>query len=223
MKWSEIYQKELFLAPECYKECSGYCCNNFFGKYYKILDKESVVLPMIDDEYEEYKKRGGIKNVKEKRYEIKVKDKKFVFYLLSCKEKGLCNPHSNRPFICRIYPYLPKVNEKGEIIGFNYASIMDIFYSSKEKHNCPLVRKDYIKEEIKKNLPKLSAKMIFALILVDEVFKEIKKFLPEYIDQNDKKKFISKFEMVILSGKIFKNIDIVSIYEKVKQYHGEFL
>jgi hypothetical protein len=122
-----------------------------------------------------------------------------------------------------VYPYLPKVNIKGEIIGFNYASIMDIFYSSKEKHNCPLVRKDYIQEEIKKNMPKLSPKMIFALMLVDELFKEIKKHIPEHIDTTDTAKFILKFEMLILSGKIFKNIDVVSIYEQVKKIHGEFL
>ncbi len=221
--WSEIYQKELFLAPNCYKECDGYCCNNFFGKYYNILDKDSVILPMIDEEYEEYKKRGGIKNITEKKYEIKIKDKKFVFYLLGCKEKGLCNPHSNRPFICRVYPYLPKVNIKGEIIGFNYASMMDIFYSSKKTHKCPLVTKDYIQQSIKQNLPKLTPKMIFALILIDEVFKEIKKFIPEYIDKSDIQKFITKFEMLMLSSKVFKNINIEKIYEEVKKEYGEFL
>jgi Fe-S-cluster containining protein len=228
MNWSEIYDKELFLAPNCYLTCNGYCCNNFFGKYYSILDKESVILPMVDDEYQEYKKRGGIKNVNAKRYSIKIEDKEFVFYLLSCKEKGLCNPHQNRPLICKIYPYIPKVDTNGKIIDFNFASLMDIFYSFDEVHSCTLVKKeaDRIKSDITRNLPKLDGKITFALILIDEAIKNIKKYLPQKIDtlsQNEQKKFIKKFEMLMLSGKAFKEIDIQKLYEKVKNHYGEFL
>jgi len=229
MNWDKIYKQEFFNAPNCYKECDSYCCNNFFGKYYNFLDKDAVIIPMLDDEYKVYKKRGGIKNIKEKKYKIEVTSNRFLtFYLLSCKEKGLCNPHSNRPFICRIYPYIPKVDYNSNIIGYNYASFMDIFYSNSIKHNCPLVAKDEnkIKEQIENNLPKFDPKMIFVLTLIDEVIKHIKKYLPENIDKLDienQKKFIAKFEMLMLSGKAFKEVDIGKIYKDISKIYGEFL
>jgi len=227
MNWNKIYKEELFTAKNCYLECGGYCCNNFFGQYYSILDKNNVVLPMSDDEYNEYKKHK-VDNLKEKKYQIKIKDKEFIFYLLFCNEKGLCNPHQNRPLICKIYPYIPKVNLEGEVIGFNYASFMDLFYSAKDKHNCPLVFKDEkrIQDEIIKNLPKLDAKMIFIFILLDKVMEKLKSYFPTNIDklnQTELKKFILKFEMLLLTGKVFKKINIEEIYEDVKNIYGDFL
>jgi Fe-S-cluster containining protein len=220
MDWSKLYEKELFRADNCYLKCDSYCCNNFFGKYYNFLDKDSVVLPLIDEEYEIYKKRGGIKNIKEKKYELNIGEKKFIFFLLYCKEKGLCKPHTNRPFICRTYPFLPKVNEYGEIIGFNYASLFDIFFN-KENHNCPLVKDKKIYNEWKQNLPEFSPKMIFALMLLDALIEELKKLDLNFSESM--KQSVNKLELILLSGKVFKKIDVTKIYEKVKKVYGEFL
>jgi Fe-S-cluster containining protein len=229
MNWREIYETEFFQAPGCYLECGGYCCNNFFGKYYRFLDSESVVLPLIDDEYEIYRKRGGIENVDAKKYEIEVKPrKKLVFYLLHCREKGLCKPHTNRPLICRIYPYLPKLDDWGKGVGWQYASLMDIFYSSAQRHSCPLVREnaETIKREIMENMPAWSPKMILALQLIDALIENIKTMIPEKIDtlnEEEQRALIAKFEMLILSGKAFKAIDMAGIYDRLAKVHGDFL
>jgi len=229
MDWNEIYDKELFQAPGCHTQCGGYCCNNFFGRYFNFLDKNSVALPLIDEEYEVYKKRGGVKNIKEKKYSIEVVKNKFLtFYLLSCKESGFCDPHSNRPFICKIYPYMPRVDYDSNIIGYNYASFMDIFYSDEKHHNCPLVAKEgnRIQDEITRNLPKLSPKMIFALMIFDEVIRNIRSSLPaniDLLDEKDKKIFFAKFEMLMLTGRPFKNIQTEKIYYELKKRSGEFL
>jgi len=227
VQWSELYEREFFSAPGCYLECGGYCCNNFFGRYYAILDRESVMIPMTDDEYEVYRSRGGIENVTVTRHEIAIGEgKRFVFYLLSCKEKGLCRPHANRPMVCRLYPRLPRVDEYGEIIGFNEASLMDLFYQ-KSAHPCPLVAKDQgVEEQIARNFPKPDAKTIFALMLADAVMKALVRLLPEKLDTADEeqiRRLARRFEAAMLGGKIFRSIDVVSIYKKVAAVHGEFL
>ena len=228
MKWSEIYEKDFIYVNECYKLCDGYCCKNFFGEYFKFLDKEAVILPLIDEEYEEYKKRGGIENINATKKEIFFEDKIFTFYLLKCKEKGLCNPHLNRPFICRVYPYLPVVDIDGNIIDFVYAALIDNLVN-RDFHKCPLVKEESIKNSLKNNLKDISfsPKMIFALNLANLLVKYLKIYIPERMENSNIKDIVKKFEMLFLSNKIFKDknfqLETKEIYNKVKDRYGDFL
>ena len=227
--WNEIYNKELIYAPNCYTKCDGYCCNNFFGKYFSFLDKEAVILPLIDEEYKEYKQRGGIKNITETKKEIKFNDNKiFTIYLLKCKEKGLCNPHSNRPFICRTYPYLPTVDEYGNINGVIFAALIDNIINP-YFHPCPLTKEEDIKQQLISNLSdiKFTPKMILALKLSELLIKYLQKEIDEFIDDKNIKSVIKKFEKIFLTNKIFKNPkfkqEANKIYNNLKRVYGDFL
>lgn len=72
--WEEVYKTEYVNAPECRKTCRRYCCKNFYGEHFNILDKTGVSLPLLEKEYEHYKKIGGIRN-------ITTPAKKRTFYL----------------------------------------------------------------------------------------------------------------------------------------------
>jgi len=227
--WNKVYEKEFIFAPECYKSCNSYCCNNFFGEYFSFLDKEAVILPLIDEEYEVYKKRGGIKNITETKKEITFNDnKKLTLYLLKCKEHGLCSPHNNRPFICRIYPYLPKVDLEGNIEGLLYASLIDNIIE-KNYHPCPLTKQNDIKEELLNNLKdiKFTPKTILALKLAELLIIYLQKEIKEFINEKNKALVIKKFEKIFLGNKIFKNEQFKKeaneIYMKMKKRYGEFL
>ena len=226
--WAEIYDKELIYAPNCWMECDGYCCQNFFGKHFKFLDKESVILPLIEEEYAEYKKRGGIENLKETKKTIPIKDKSITLYLLKCQEKGLCNPHQNRPFICRVYPYFPVVSQTGEIIDFTYAALMDNLVS-KEYHKCPLTKEERTKKEIVKNLGTIEdPKIIFIFMLTNLLIEHLKKYIPDRIDSpRSERKLVAKFEKLILGNKIFKDKsfkdEAAAIYDALVKQYGEFL
>jgi hypothetical protein len=62
-------------------------------------------------------------------------------HFLFCSCQGLCSPHQARPLICRIYPYFPIVNMDGELVDFEFSSLMDLCYTFPERdHPCTLVR-----------------------------------------------------------------------------------
>ena len=235
VNWDKIYNSEFIHAPNCWKSCGGYCCKNFYGDQFKILDKQGVALPLLEAEYEYYKSIGGIKNITEpakKRTFTLNNGKSFSIYILSCSCKGLCNPHNARPLVCRIYPYFPLVNASGDIEGFEYSALMDLFYRDPDKnHKCTLVREQAqkVKNELSINLQPLLAdpQVVFIFMCLKELVSRLKTKMAGFIDNLDdesKKRFIAKYEWMILTGKPWADKEfgerITAIYEEVKVANG---
>jgi len=235
--WSKIYRTEFISVSECWKTCGGYCCNNFFGDYLKILDKNSVSLPMTEDEFCYYESIGGISNITStpKNREFILKNgKKFKIYFLSCSCKGLCKPHSARPLICRIYPYFPIVNAQGQILDYDYCAIMDIFYTSPKIHRCSLINNSDLNEKIKAQLNFLLPEMlkdpfqIFVFMMIKLFIDSFREAMGEKIDKIDHCQigsFIGKFEKILLLGKPWKTnyfqTKIIETYEEIKNVWKE--
>lgn len=233
--WSIIYKTEFVNAPECWKTCGGYCCKNFYGEHFNILDKQGVSLPLTESEFAYYQSIGGIDNITQppKKRTFKLSNgKEFSIYLLSCHCGGLCDPHGHRPLICRIYPYFPLVNASGEIEGFDYAALMDLFYRDPDNnHKCTLVREQSIriKKELSVSLKPLlqDPENVFIFICLRLLVARLKEKMGAYIDdleESDKKRFIAKYEWMILSGKPWKDgqfsEQITQAYEAVKNAFG---
>ena len=138
------YKKEYIYAPKCYESCAGYCCAGFTNENFKLIRSNFIALPLFDIEYQEYLKAGAIDGM-----EVAKKSEKFrlkggqtiTLHWLHCDKKGLCNPHANRPLVCKLYPILPKVSPNGEILGFFNGTIFDLFFSDKS-HPCTLIRQN---------------------------------------------------------------------------------
>lgn len=235
VNWSDVYNSEFVNAPECWKSCDGYCCKNFYGEHFNILDKNGVALPLLETEYEYYKSIGGIENITEpakKRTFTLSNGKSFSIYILSCSCGGLCNPHNARPLICRIYPYFPLVDAYGMVEGFEYSALMDLFYRDPDKnHKCTLVREQAkkVKDELTVNLQPLLSdpEVVFIFMCLKELVSRLKNKMSGFIDNLDdegKKRFIAKYEWMILTGKPWSDkafsARIDAIYEEVKQANG---
>ena len=233
--WKEVYSKDMIYAPNCWKTCEGYCCKNFYGKYQSVLDNKGVALPMLESEYAHYKAIGGIENIPkpaQKRTFTLENGKSFNIYVLSCTAGGLCNPHGHRPLICRIYPYFPVLNEHGDILDFEFAALMDLFYSNPKKfHKCTLVRErdEQVKADLRKNIQPLlqDPEVIFVFMCLKALVDRLKDKMDGHIDGLDDaqmKKFINKYEWMVLSGKPWRDSafsqQISQIYERVKKAHG---
>ncbi len=233
--WKEVYATEYIYSPDCWKSCNGYCCKNFYGEQYKILDKSGVVLPLLASEYAYYQSIGGISNITApaKKRDFKLGNGKVLsIYLLSCSCGGLCSPHGARPLICRIYPYFPIVNAQGDIKDFEYAALMDLFYRKpEENHKCTLVREhaERTKKELRENLKPIlqSPEIIFTFMTLHLLVNRLKEKMGEYLDDlpEDKRgRFIQKYEWMILSGKPWSDTqfssDVTAAYEAVKAAHG---
>lgn len=229
--WSEIYNTEFVNAPECWKTCGGYCCKNFYGEHFKILDKSGVSLPLLEKEYLHYQSIGGISNIttpaKKRTFHLP-NGKSFSIYLLSCNCGGLCNPHGHRPLICRIYPYFPIVDQFGTILGFEFSALMDLFYREpKTTHKCTLVREEEtrIQNDLRSSLKPLlrDPEVVFIFRVLKLLVDRLKAKMGGYMDnlsEDELKRFISKYEWLVLSGKPWKDSafsdEIVVIYDEVK-------
>ncbi|MFT6787711.1 MAG: Fe-S-cluster containining protein [Pseudoalteromonas rhizosphaerae] len=235
VNWQEIYNTEYVNAPECWKTCGGYCCKNFYGEHFNILDKSGVSLPLLENEYEYYKSIGGIKNITtpaKKRTFTLSNGKSFSIYLLSCQCGGLCEPHGHRPLVCRIYPYFPIVDAFGTVIDFEYSALMDLFYRDPDNnHKCTLVREQAIKlkRELTVSMKPLlrDPEVVFIFRCLKELVDRLKEKMGGFIDtldESQKKKFIAKYEWMILSGKPWKDPAfskrIDTIYDEVKAAFG---
>lgn len=233
--WQEVYNTEYVKAPECWKTCGGYCCKNFYGEHFNILDKSGVSLPLLEKEYEYYQSIGGIKNITEpaKKRTFKLSNgKSFSIYLLSCNCGGVCEPHGHRPLICRIYPYFPVVDASGTVLDFEYAALMDLFYRDPDSdHKCTLVREQSkrIKQELSISLKPLlrDPEVVFVFRCLKELVDRLKLKMNGHINTLDEaqlKKFIAKYEWMILSGKPWKDAAfsqrIDTIYDEVKAAFG---
>lgn len=235
--WKSIYGKDFVSFKDCYLTCDGYCCKNFFGDYFKLLDKKAVILPMLEGEYLYYKSQGGIKNItqKHRKEEFNFGDKKLVLYYLSCECSGLCSPHCLRPLICRIYPYFPIVNIYGDILDFYPVSLMDLFFSSDANHRCTLVREyqEELKKQLNESLKELLRYPLFIFIfrLMEILARALQDSLNyQYIDllnEREKVDFFKKMEWILLSRKAWKQLNFKKeahrIYREMVAYYGEFL
>lgn len=61
---------------KCYESCGGYCCDSFKNANFKFLKGSFVALPLLEKEFNEYKKSGGIIGLEEAKIteEFKLKN-----------------------------------------------------------------------------------------------------------------------------------------------------
>lgn len=237
LDYENLYNSELIAFKDCYKTCDSYCCSNFLGKSFKILKKNRVILPLLREEYLYYKSKGGIKNIcqeKHQTYTLK-NGKRLEVSFLYCECGGLCEPHSMRPLICRLYPYLPRVSKRGELLGFYPASLMDLFFSNQSAHYCTLVREHdtELRAQLAQNLKPLLRIPLY--IFVFRSLEVLCQTLQEYLNnahldtlsQKDRGEFLQKLEWCLLSNKAWDNETfkekIAQIYAEIAQEFGDFL
>ena len=195
----------------------------------------------MEDEYRYYTSIGGVKNItspaKKSHFTLE-NGRSFDLYFLSCSCEGLCEPNSSRPLICRIYPYFPIVNAKGEILDFDYCSLTDIFYTSpQQNHNCTLVTdpefNSQIREQLKTGLAGIlkSPRYIFLFMISKLFIDAFREAVPERLDTINTEKigaFVRKYEMALLLGKPWRKpafrAKINEAYDDVKNaWNGDFL
>lgn len=234
-------ETEFVNFPKCYESCGGYCCKGFKNANFKFFDGSYVALPLLEKEFNEYKKSGGIIGLEEakKIEEFKLKNGAILrIFWLHCSLVGLCNPHQNRPLICKLYPFLPKVDNKGEILDFFSATFFDLFYD-KSSHPCTLVaqHEDEVKAQLKNSLEPLlkdplyifafRACELLAVYLRNLLKKEFGSYLINKINDENHAKFWQKAEMLLLLRKAWRNQEfyneICDIHDEIAQIWGEFL
>ncbi len=237
LDYEKLYNSEFIAFKDCYKTCDSYCCGNFLGKSFKILNQNRVILPLLKEEYLYYKSKGGIKNIRQEKHQTYTlkNGKKLEVYFLYCECGGLCAPHSMRPLICRIYPYLPRVSHQGELLGFYPASLMDLFFSNRGAHSCTLVREHdtTLRAQLAQNLKPLLRIPLYIFIFraLEMLCQTLQEYLGnvclDVLNEKETKEFLKKLEWCLLSNKAWNNEtfkdSISKEYEAIAAKFGDFL
>ncbi|WP_299549892.1 hypothetical protein [uncultured Helicobacter sp.] len=239
--WEALYKLEFVHFKECYLTCDSYCCKNFLGENFKILNQNAVTLALLEGEYKFYTQKGGIKNITAlaRKEEFTLQNgKTFTLYFLSCECAGLCSPHCMRPLLCRIYPYFPIVNARGEILDFYPASLMDLFFSNKQAHKCTLVREHdaELQAMLKTSLKPLLKIPLFIFVFqaMEILAKSLQKTMQnnigdikvDLLNSSNKDLFFKKLEWNLFSRKAWQsnfNAQITQSYTEIAKNFGEFL
>lgn len=232
--WQALYNDDFFSAGTCWTTCDSYCCK---FNHVDAKGTKGVSLPLFPGEHLHFQAIGGIKNiddpVKERKYTLP-DGTNFSTYFLTCKCVGLCTPNEQRPLICRFYPYLPVVNGKGEILGFDYSALTDVFYDNPNlNHPCTLVREQpgEVQSELRKSLPKLLQypQFVFTFMAANLLTKFLRESLGTTIDgmeEEEKKAFYKKYQWAVFTGQPWRNKAfgqaVQEAYEEVKAHFGEF-
>ena len=190
--WKAIYGTPMMEVGACYTHCGGYCCKNFYASDFNILSTNQVVLPLIESEYNHLILLGGMEGISDGAQSEEfqpVEGHSVKLYFMRCSAEGLCHPHCHRPFVCRLYPYLPLVDYEGTIVGFDYAALVDLFYESRDKHPCYLVtqKEKLVQAQITAALQPFTAnpEMIFLLKAAELIVRSLRNRISGTFDPAD--------------------------------------
>ena len=207
--WKAIYDTPLMDVGSCHTHCGGYCCKNFYASDFNILSSNEVVLPMIDSEFEYLMSLGGMEGISDGAHSEEfspVPGHTINLWFMKCTAQGLCHPHCHRPFVCRLYPYLPLIDYEGNITGFDYSALVDLFYTEKEQHPCWLVTQQeaMVQRQLLEALQPLirNPEMIFILKASALVIDSLRKKVTGTFDPKDdvaRKAFLKHYEYEVFT------------------------
>lgn len=218
--FKDIYELKFVDFPRCYTTCNnGQCCKIRF----KNISNKALMLPLLEAEFSYYKKIGGLdglQNAKKESFILK-NGRVFSLYYLHCDKGGLCFPQANKPLICRLYPYLPKVNAKGQMVGYLYASIFDILLNAKT-HYCTLVREH--DSQLKKQFESVKILLKFPIfIFAFKCAQILQEHLIEYANKNGEQSLAKAIMFRIpFKNEAFKD-EISAAYDEIAKNFGDFL
>lgn len=234
INWKELYDENFFSMGSCWTTCNSHCCK--FNLYDGHKSK-GVVLPLFPGEHQYFESIGGIINItdkaKKRTYHLH-DDISFATHFLTCNCMGLCNPNEHRPLICRFYPYMPLVTVEGEIRGYDYIALSDLFYSNATAaHPCTLVRTepDSVQKQLNESLPKLLKypQFVFSFMVAELLANSLRKAMEGTVDDlsnEEKKSFYKKFELMVFTGKPWRSAEfkesVVDVYNQVEKQYGKF-
>lgn len=148
--WSRIHSNTFVYEDRCWETCSGFCCANSHPDFTfrLILAHQGQTILYIGDEYDWFESRGQIPS--SDPTDFRPTPITFDFggphplelVPLPCKHLGLCDGQFEKPFLCKIYPFLPILGLDGTLEDVLPGTIFDLTFPVVEtKSPCSLLAK----------------------------------------------------------------------------------
>ena len=238
--WEKIHSTPYLSIPNCWEKCGGgFCCNNRHELVrFRAIPQGQQSFPMLDDEYEYLKERGFLApEMIESARIMSVtlpNGRSASARMVTCRQKGHCFSVGNRPFICKIYPFIPIPETDGSIGGFELGSVFDeMFHLAGLPSPCAVLEEN--SSELKSELTEKIG-FIFGMpyfIFYFGAFRIIAqhlraRFAEQYAGDPsaDYPKFFREFELLYMGGKLFSadtiRRELQTLYAALEQRYGEF-
>jgi hypothetical protein len=139
-----LYQHPISRSCTKWQQCGSHCCT--MGKNLQTFDATQalVALPIPEVEYQYLRANiapGSFWPEPPRKLRLEFSDYTFTLYLQPCNFGGTCHA-AIRPMICRMYPYIPYIDEDLAVRGVQNASAVDLIWEHSTEPDPCILRHD---------------------------------------------------------------------------------
>lgn len=144
--WDALHQLSFVFEDGCWSTCGGHCCKSDSPDLAFALLGTGAGMVFFEGEFDFLREKGVLQEgflERAKLWKFPFGDgQEARFWISKCNLGGRCTLPGYRPLLCKVYPYLPRVDlATGAIGGFIQAAVFDQFWTHLGKQNpCTLVR-----------------------------------------------------------------------------------
>lgn len=239
--WAAVHAQTYVFETDCWNKCNGFCCSSHHPDFsFQLLPAHGAAIFYFDEEYEWLAGQGlapCFDGIETRKISLEFGAPQPLSFVINfCGLKGGCKGIINKPFHCLIYPFMPVLDNWGNLIDVAPASIFDLTAILQTgKSMCPLwkERKDHYVSQWRNDehllAPLRHPKIIFYLAAY-KIFTE--NYSALLLNENSLRRLIGPefwkaWELQYL-GKRFFGFDALKklFYEKhneLKGIYGDFL
>jgi len=236
--WNSIHSGEYVYEVGCWKTCDGgFCCKHDHPDFdFQFLPKNGSVIMYMEDEYHYFAKRGQVSSTPAQKITLDFGGPRpLVVYHVFCGLLGRCDGVMEKPFLCKIYPFMPILGAQGELESLWHASIFELtFELVKSKTPCTVFNKLESYKKLWTDNPRILDPLrhpyvVFYLQAIKYFSRSYEKTLLARSDLMRKsgKEFWSEWEIAYLRGELFDldeiKYELSKVYRDLSQTYGDFL
>lgn len=137
VNWDLVHGQEIFKADGCWQTCNGgFCCSNACHPdlEFQFIPTHGTTLIYLDQEYDHLRRAGRAPNegVKELIFDFGCPSPLRLIHV-PCSLLGQCSKTLERPLICKLYPFIPILDQDGNFEDLRPASIFDLTMSIRQE------------------------------------------------------------------------------------------
>jgi len=140
--FATLYQHPLSSPCVLWDQCDSHCCN--VGKQVQVFAAETdlAVLPIPEVEFE-YLRSVGAPDAQwadaKRSFDLQISDYELKVFMQPCNLGGNCDS-ALRPTICRVYPYIPLIDDDFKVAGTVHATAFDLVWREGSEQDPCLMR-----------------------------------------------------------------------------------
>lgn len=138
--WASLRDENFVFEDGCWRTCGGFCCaNNHPDFAFRLLPMQGTTILYMPREYDYLRRHGRVFETRGAEDAAAPQSlsldfggpKPLTVLHTTCRLLGQCTGIIDKPLLCRIYPFLPRLGLDGEIEGLMPSSIYDLTFKEK--------------------------------------------------------------------------------------------